>query len=399
MELTDRERALLAGEGGKAARKAMEILVALGRVYGAERLVEVRSVQVSGVSFHNLGDAGLGWLEEMAGDGRARVTATLNPAGMDLKRWREQGVDQGFAERQLRVIEAYRRMGIAPSCTCTPYLIGNVPIFGEHLAWAESSAVGVANTVFGARTNREGGPSALAAALTGCTPAYGLHLDENRAPAVLVTVEAGSGWTTDHWGALGCVLGRLTAGRVPLLRGAPRPGLAELKSLCASAVTFGASPLIHIEDVTPEAGRFARPAERASISRRDLDEARASLNDDGSEQLDLVCLGCPHASLDELIEAASFLEGRRVSTMTWICTARQTAATAAELGIVKAIEDSGARVVCDTCFVVAPLRGKVSTVATDSAKGCFYGRGHNRLRVRFGSPRRCLEAAVRGRWA
>lgn len=397
MRLEDDERALLDGARGRAARKAMEILVALGDIYGAEAMVPVSSVQVSGVSFHNLGEAGLEWLEEMAEDGRAAVLATLNPAGMDLERWAELGVDEAFAREQLRVVEAYGRMGIATTCTCTPYLVGNLPAPAEHVAWAESSAVAYANTALGARTNREGGPSALAAALTGRTPAYGLHLDGPRAPVVEVRLEAAPAGTA-AWGALGCALGRALGPRVPLLTGAPRPTLPELKALGAAVVTFGGSPLVHIEGVTPEAERYPRPRESLALDEAALEEAAASL-DDGGEAVDMVCLGCPHASLEELWTIARHLDGRKVALPTWICTARPTAEAAARLGLVERIEASGARVVCDTCFVVAPLDAAGKTVATDSAKGCYYGRGHNRLRVRLGEVERCLEAAVRGRWS
>lgn len=406
MNLTDDEKAILEGQLGHAARKSMEILTALGRIYGAERLVTVRSVQVSGVSFHNLGRAGLEWLEEMAEDGRAVAVATLNPAGMDLETWRSQGIDEAFAEDQLKVVDAYRRMGIAPSCTCTPYLVGNMPAPGEHVAWAESSAVAFANSVLGARTNREGGPSALAAALTGCTPLYGLHLEENRRPTVEILVEASQRASTEacgtaHWGALGWAIARIAKEQVPLVRLASdgiRPDLAELKSLCASIVTFGGSPLFHIEDVTPEAHRFARPSERRTLGDDDLDQAWEALDDEEGDEIDLVCLGCPHASLAELSTVATLLEGRKVSTTTWICTARATADVAAELGFIARIEASGATVVRDTCFVVAPLKGRYRTVATDSAKGCFYARGHNGLSVRLGTVERCLDAAVLGRW-
>ena len=127
----------------------------------------------------------LQFLSEMAeGGGRVRVLTTLNPAGMDIENWPALGIPPEFAEKQLRVLEAFSRMGVTTTCTCTPYLTGNLPQFGEHLAWSESSAVCYANSIIGARTNREGGPSALAAALTGRTPEYGLHLAENRLPAI-----------------------------------------------------------------------------------------------------------------------------------------------------------------------------------------------------------------------
>src|SRR5512141_1889879 len=123
MDLTPVEKKLLAGEQGEAVRKAMEILVALGTIYGADRLIPVSSVQVAGVSFDNLGEAGLEFLSEMASTGgRAKVLTTLNPAGMDIENWKALGIDPEFARDQDRVIEAYTRMGILPTCSCTPYL-------------------------------------------------------------------------------------------------------------------------------------------------------------------------------------------------------------------------------------------------------------------------------------
>ena len=142
MNLTADEQYMLAGKERRATRKAMQILVALGTIYGAERMLPVSSVQVAGVSYDNLGEAGLQWLDEMAaGGGRAQVLTTLNPAGMDVEKWQALGISPDFAERQQRIIQAFARMGIVTTCTCTPYLSGNVPHFGEHIAWAESSAV------------------------------------------------------------------------------------------------------------------------------------------------------------------------------------------------------------------------------------------------------------------
>src|SRR4030067_174911 len=180
MNLAKEEEKMLNGEEGYAVRKSMEILVALGDIYGAKSLIKVGSVQVAGVSYHNLGDAGLEFLNELAVDGRVKVLTTLNPAGMDLENWQQLGISPEFAEKQNQVIAAFERMGILISCTCTPYLIGNLPLYGEHVAWSESSAVTFANSVLGAKTNREGGPSALAAAFVGKTPCYGVHPHEQQ---------------------------------------------------------------------------------------------------------------------------------------------------------------------------------------------------------------------------
>lgn len=396
MKLTDEEKALLDGSSGSAARKAMQILIALGDIYGARDLVPVRSVQVSGVSFHNLGEAGLAWLEDLSRDGQVRALTTLNPAGMDLENWEDQGIPADFAEKQLRLVAAYTRLGIARTCTCTPYLVGNLPGPGEHVAWAESSAVAYANSVLGARSNREGGPSALAAALAGRTPRYGLHLDENRVAELEVVIEAPLTSTPD-WGCLGWVIGKRGQGRVALLSTRARPTVAELKSLGAAVVTFGGSPLFYLEGLTP-AAPGARPRESLQVTVRDLEEARAFLSD-GAPEVDMVALGCPHASLSELVDLAERLRDKTLKKELWICTARPVADAARQLGLVDVIERSGARVVSDTCFAVTPLearRGK--TVATDSAKGCYYGSGHNRLRVHLGTVDQCVQAAVTGKW-
>jgi predicted aconitase len=395
MRLTDQERAWLAGEGGRATKKAMEILVALGRIYGAGDLVPIQSVQIAGVSFHNLGEAGLEWLEVMAQDGRVRTLATLNPAGMDLVDWQAQGILPAFAEQQRRLIRAYEAMGVLPLCTCTPYLAGNLPAPGESVAWSESSAVAYANSILGARTNREGGPSALAAALTGRTPRYGLHLEEHRLPTLEVRVDAELRSTTD-WGALGYCVGRRGQGRVARFAVKSAGKLPELKSLSAAVVTFGGSPLFYLDGLTSPPG----PAKIEQSLRIDSDDLRQAVHelDDGGDEVDMVCLGCPHASLGELTELARALVGRRVATETWICTARPTAEAARQLGVLEILQASGAKVVSDTCFAVAPLDRPGATIATDSVKGCYYARGHNRLRVHLGSVERCVAAALSGRW-
>ncbi len=185
MYLDPDDERILAGEQGETRQKMLELLIALGKVFGAERLVGIRSAQVSGASYKTIGEYGLAWLSSL--DARAVVPAVLNPIGMPRERWQEMGVEPVFAERQQAVIAAYERLGVNLECTCTPYYLHETS-FGDHLAWSESSAVSYANSVIGARTNREGGPGALAAALVGKTPCYGLHLEKNRHPQVIIEV-------------------------------------------------------------------------------------------------------------------------------------------------------------------------------------------------------------------
>ena len=385
MKLTAAEEAMLAGEQGPATRKAMEILTTLGTIYGAERMIPVTSVQVSGVSYANLGEAGLEFLAEMAdGGGKCRVLATLNPAGMDVENWQALGIDETFAANQTRVIEAFARMGVITTCSCTPYLVGNSPHFGEHIAWAESSAVCYANAVIGARTNREGGPSALAAALTGRTPAYGYHLAENRQPAVTVVVEDVVVENSD-FGALGKAIGqRLEASGqrpVPFIQGVEQATLEQLKSFCASIATYGGVALFHMAGITPEAAQVKPPAETVSIGPAEIEQARRSMNDAAPDEVDFVSLGCPHLSIKEIARIAELLAGQKVTKEFWITAARPTKQIADMMGYTEIIEASGAKFATDTCCVVAPIKGRFKALATDSAKACYYAYAKNQFKT------------------
>jgi hypothetical protein len=398
MELTQAAEQMLAGHHGRALRKAMEILVALGEIYGAKRMVPVNSVQIAGVSYDNLGEAGLRFLEEMAeGGGKARVLTTLNPAGMDVENWSALGIEEEFARQQLRVLEAFARMGVIATCTCTPYLAGNLPHFGEHIAWAESSAVCYANSVIGARTNREGGPSALAAALTGFTPAYGFHLSEKRVPDLRVEIKAQL-QGTHEFGVLGKALGeRMQASgcSVPHISGVERASLEELKSFCASLATYGGAALFHMQGVTPEAGLFSPPGETIRITQDELEAAYLSLSDAEPGELDFISLGCPHLSIQEIARLAELLEGRQVKREFWLTTARSTRQIADRMGYTGLIEASGAKFAVDTCCVVAPIKGRFNSMATDSAKACYYAVAKNGFKTRFMSFDEAVEAALR----
>ncbi len=397
MELTKQEKAMLDGKEGYAVKKSMEILVALGDIFGAEKLIDVGSVQVAGVSYHNLGDAGLDFLNSLAEDGRVKVLTTLNPAGMDLENWQQLGISPEFAEKQNLVIDAFTRMGILVSCTCTPYLIGNVPLYGEHIAWSESSAVTFANSVLGARTNREGGPSALAAAFVGKTPCYGLHLDENRVPDINVQVNAELSRLSD-WGALGYAIGKKAENEIPYISGIKKATLDELKSFGASLVTYGAKPLFYIKDITPGAELQQQPKETVTIEKTDLDDAYNKINDQVDE-IDFVCVGCPHCSIKEVAEIADLIRGKKVATGTelWVATSRTTKQLADKHGYTAIIEAAGGKFACDTCMAVAPLKGRFKALATTSAKGCFYSR-QNLMKTKMGSMKECVDAAVTGKW-
>lgn len=397
MFLTKEEEDMFVGENGEGMQKAMEIVVALGKIYNAEKLVGVRSVQVSGVSYKNLGDAGIEFLEEWAKKGgKVSVRTTLNPAGMDLENWKRLGFKEEFAKKQLRVIDAFKRMGIAPVCSCTPYLIGNLPKFGEHIAWGESSAVAFANSVIGARTNREGGPSALAAAICGRTACYGFHLNENRKADFVFDVSCDVKDFSD-FGALGNMIGKVVKNKVPFIRGIKDYNQDNLKVLGASMAASGAVALFHVEDVTPEAkmkNMINDSAEKINID--SLKEGYDSLNSNVNE-IDFVSIGCPHASVDEIKKIAELVKGKKLKAELWVTTSKYTSEKVKDY--VSIIEQSGGKVLNDTCLVVAPVEDfGFKNLATNSGKAAFYAPTNSKLNVRFGSLEQCINAAIKGRW-
>ncbi|MGC8786860.1 MAG: aconitase X [Anaerolineae bacterium] len=408
MQLTDEEQAMLAGAQGPAVQKAMQIVVALAEIYGAQDLVPIASAQVAGVSYKNLGDAGLEFLEEWAAHGaRVKVPTFMNPAGMDLERWPEMGIAPEFARQQQRIVQALVAMGVALTCTCTPYLVGYAPRKGEHLAWSESSAVSFANSVLAARSNREGGPSALAAAITGRAAAYGLHLSENRRATHIIQVHCPLHSEADY-GALGYLVGKLVEDGVPYFRFletpiSPEAGvllrLEHLMALGAAMAASGAVALYHIEGVTPEAQHALSSAnELPVIAMDDITEGYAALNSP-LDEIDFVSIGCPHSTLADIERVAALLAGKRIRATLWITTSRAVRELAVRKGLVARIEAAGGKVFSDTCLVVAPVEKMgFKAMATNSAKAAFYSPMHSKLQRRFGSLEQCIQAALTGRW-
>ncbi|MBE0521557.1 MAG: aconitase X catalytic domain-containing protein [Candidatus Methanoperedenaceae archaeon] len=386
MHLTPEEEKIFNGERGATYQKAMEILTALGDIYGADRLVPIRSAQIAGVSYKTIGDAGLEWISGL--EGKVVVPSILNPAGMDRECWQEMGIDRDFADKQEEIIRAYESLGVRTECTCTPYhIFDTLAGIGDHLAWSESSAVSYANSVIGARTNREGGPSAISAALLGKTANFGFHLDENRVPTVLTRVK-GKLRDSDY-GALGYIAGEMVGDRVPYFRLDSIPSKDELKYLGAAMAASGAVALYHVEDVTPEAGKYSDfvPDEIITIGEKEVKDVYSS------GEPDLIAFGCPHSSVPELERLALLLDGKSVKRETWICTSR--AVKENNPGLVRRIEKSGAKVFCDTCMVVSPASERFSCMMVNSGKAHKYVPNLCGVRSIMAKTEECVEAAVR----
>ncbi len=387
MYLDSDDQKILDGEYGETRQKMMEILVALGKIFDAERLVQIASAQISGASYKTIGKWGLEWLESL--DARVAVPAVLNPIGMPRDRWQEMGIDEEFAQQQIEVMNAYRRLGIKLECTCTPYYL-TITQYGDHLAWSESSAVAYANSVIGARTNREGGPSALAAAIIGKTPEYGLHLWDNRMPQVTVEIEPGkSGLRADHFGAIGYLAGSAVGNRIPLFTGI-RPVRDQLKALGAAMAATGAVALFHVDNITPESRtpRFRRETtETITITRDEIEGVFEEMD------VDAVAVGCPHCSPEQLQEIARLLGKKKTNKPFYIFAARGVIRENENL--VAQIEKSGAKVFDDTCMVVSPGMERFSSIMVDSGKALAYVPTMCGARARLGTLEECVAEATK----
>jgi predicted aconitase len=384
MYLTREEESILEGEKGPVLERMMRLLTRLGDIYGADKMIPVGSVQVAGVSYKSIGDPGLDFLEDMASKGaKVAILTFLNPAGMDLEDWKIIGFPEDFAEHQLQIMDAFKNMGIVVTSTCTPYLAGNLPRFREHIAWSESSAVSFANSVISARTNREGGPSALAAALLGKTPNYGLHLDENRIPDVVVDVSCEMKSDAD-FGALGWHIGKLVKSQIPYYRGLPSwTTTDDLKALGAAMAASGAVALYYAEGLTPEAHlQDVSGLEKIPVDDNNIKDTYRKLNT--GKDPDIIILGCPHASLRDIQKVVTLLEGKRLKKPLWVCTSRMMKEAANRMGYTEVIEKAGGRIVADTCMVVSPIESMgYETTGCASGKAAQYLPGFCKQNVVF----------------
>lgn len=386
MNLTKAQEQVLDGQAGETPRKAMKLLVTLGEIHGARKMVKASSAHVSGVSHLTIGDAGLEFLRDWSGSGAvARVRATTNPAGMDRARWREMNVPETFAHKQLEIMRCFDRMKIESSFTCVPYLSGNRPRPGQHVSWAESSAVIFANSVLQARTNREGGPSALASALTGVLPCYGLHVESERKPTYDIHIDL---ICPDelYFSALGYTVGKRVGRGIPNLIGFPTATTDELKAMGASMATSGAIPMF----VT---NRRTGSRDSIKVGSNDL---RATIDDlTHDNECDHVCLGCPHLSLNELQRVAALVAGKRLKRHLWCFTSSTIRQEAERQGYVQAIEGVKGKVFCDTCMVVAPLRDMgADHVLTNSCKAAHYLPSTSKAEPTLRNLEECIKHAI-----
>jgi hypothetical protein len=423
MFLTDDDKRMRDGGEGDAVAAAMDLLIRYGYALDAERLCSIRNVagamtQPSPVKARLVAEGG--WDKAFAVINLdSDLDLTIPPMRVPTCQ-----LQHGFGPDSVGIVpypranvdlqsdaEAfYGRHGVQILATCTPYQVGNLPVRGEHCAWMESSAVIYANSVLGARTNCEGLASTGAASLTGRIPCWGNHRQENRLGTHLISVAGVSVESFQDWGMLGYFAGGVAGEGHPVITGSVSlPALTELKHFGAAAATSGGVELYHVPGVTPEAPTLQAafgpggvvpapvvygPAEHAAVYR--------TLNEIGSSSdVDFVLLGCPHASLDQIRQAAALLDGKRLAAGTelWIMAPRALTVMADRSGYTSVIERSGGRVLADSCPAMsraAPAGARV--FATDSAKQAHYLPAILGIEAWFGTLEECVSAAITGRW-
>lgn len=398
MELTKEQRAMLDGEDGKGTAYAMKIQVAIGECFDAKRLVPITKAHVA---LSNQ-DADLWFAEKLLNAGaKCRVSPTVNP-GFCLSYFTEKNLASSEdAQLMQRTHNAYKALGATLTYDCRPYIASNVPHFGEVIAFSESSATPFVNSVWGARSNREGANSALCAAITGYVPEYGLLLDENRKGDILVEVKADMR-SDFHYHMLG-YMGKKIGKGIPVFVGLERPIRTEsLTNLGAQLNTSGAYGMYHIVGFTPEAQTLEQafggkpPKRTVTITNDDFAQILEEISLPGNRKIDFAMFGCPHFSYDQVKYIASRLDGAKLKTAMWILTSSYVKHMTDRMGITEVVEKAGGVIVPDTCPdqpCFKHLAGKVGV--TESPKCAFYPKRRG-IEFVIRDLDTCIDAALSG---
>ncbi|MEE4218216.1 MAG: aconitase X catalytic domain-containing protein [Xanthomonadales bacterium] len=409
MRLDAIDKALLGGELGAPAQKAMRLLLRYGEVLGANGFVDIASAHIDSCLYH--GQSGLDFVQFLLdGDFQVRVPTTLNVTAFDLENPGYSEVSPEVVRIQKKMVDAYLRLGCRPTLTCAPYQRFQRPQKGQHIAWAESNAIVFANSVLGARTDRYGDFTDICAALTGRVPLAGLHRSENRFADMVLEVPGPEecGLERDlYFASLGYVLGEQAGSRVAAIQGGPADTSEdELKSVGAAAASSGAVAMFHMVGVTPEAATLEKAAGGQASDIRTLGRAGFTAVSDRlcrvepGETVAALCVGTPHFSLQEFRRLAKLMHGRRAApgVDVLVSTSREIAAQIDQQEWAGSLLGFGVKTVLDTCtYLVRPtLRGK-GVVVTNSAKWAHYAPGNTGRRPALMSLERCVRCAEKGR--
>lgn len=409
MKLTERDKRMLDGEFGEAPRIGMSVLVELAENTGVEEMVSISAIHDDSAWYEGL--AGLEFAEHLVEvGGKFVVPASLNACLMDLEKWQELRFDPELYVIHKRIEKAHAALGAAASWTCTPYLAGFVPRFGQQVAWAESNATAYVNSILGARTERYAGLLELCAGLTGRVPFQGLHRPENRKAKVLIRLE---GFRDEHftndaiYDLLGYAHGELVGDRIGAMEGLPWwSDLDGLKRFSATAASSGGVGLFHLVGLTPEAQtrdmafQGERPEDEIVLTPSRLHESEMRMGPGDGAEINMVNVGCPHLSYSECVALHKALRGRKVhsSIEFWAYTSRCNKQQIQNNGLYEELRRSGVKIYTDGCPMASPFdRWNFKGVMSNSGKFCTYCYSYSKLHPVYGSLQDCVETAVAGK--
>ncbi len=408
MELTERDRNLLAGKAGGAAQLAMRLIVQLATMVDAPRLIDVTTAHIDSCLYH--GPVGVDFAERLVQlGGHVMIPTTLNVSSLDLLHPEHYIGSVAVAQQARRLMDAYVALGCHPTWTCAPYQLPHRPVQGEQIAWAESNAIVFANSVLGARTNRYGDFIDICAALTGRVPDAGLHQTAARAGQVLFRLHTLPKRLLDadiFYAILGHIIGAAVGNQIPVIADLP-PTVTEdqLKALGAAAASSGAVALFHAVGITPEAPTLdaalqgQKPLRVVNVSSAMVLATRAELCSTDERTLAGIALGTPHFSLAEFAQLLEQLESNAIAPHVdfWVSTGRDVLAAVKARGWDVKLRAAGVRVVVDTCTYITPiLRDRPGVMMTNSAKWAHYAPGNVGAKVAFGTLHECIHSATRG---
>ncbi len=408
MMLTDYEKALLSGDYGQEAKQLMEIMLKVAEINKADGLVDVRHIMIGNTAMLSIGGkTGISFLERLADAGiRFRVPPYTNVVSIDIEQWQKIGIPKEYAEAQLRGIAAWARLGAIPNCSCMPFVCGEFPNLGDHVAYADAAPFIFSNSYFGARGNRESDLICLAGAICGRVPNFGYHLDENRLGQVLVDIKAEIRDESDY-DVLGYYVGKIVKDKVPVFKNLDENIATQaFIQLGAALAATGSVALFHCLGITPEVRLNPylygekNVTEKIEVTDEDMRDTYRKMDTTTESKIDLVFIGCPHCTVEKVKHMADVLGDRKISkdVAVWIAAPSVVRELALRSGDVQRLERAGAMVLADTCAITTPtdMLG-YRNLATDSGKGQVYLSGLG-LNIRFGTTEQCLEAAVRGYW-
>ena len=405
LNLTAQDKSFLSGDHGAAAKSAMETICLMAAIENTDDLVNVQKGHIDGCILAH--EANLIFAEKMATLGaKVNIPTTINAISVDREHWRGSGLPTDFGEKASRLADAYVQMGVKPTFTCAPYLLDDAPQFGEKIGWSESNAVIYANTVIGAQTQKHPDYLDLFIAITGRAPATGVYSKAGRKAKISLQINVPSQWSADDdvlWPLVGWIAGKHAPDQIPLLLGLEhlRPTTDDLKSLCAAFGTTSGSPMLHIAGHTPEAqDQCDEVISIQVITHQDLLDAWSELNR-GLSKIDLVAIGSPHSSIEEIRRLSALMDGKKCQrgTQFIITTGRQSLEIAKKEGLVAVLEASGVRIMPDLCWcsIIEPIfPTEAKGLMTNSGKYAHYAHGLSGRHSRLGSLSECVDAAITG---